>query len=195
MIDFIKEIDKSVFIFLNGINSPFFDWLMFYISESWTWFPVFVILLYASIKKFGIKILWILIFIAVLITLTDQSSVKLFKNVFLRYRPCHNLELHGIVHTVNDKCGAQYGFVSSHASNYFGLASFFIIILGIKRKIFLFLIILWAVLIGYSRIYLGVHYPADVLAGAILGSAIGLIWAKITLTLVQKLPPKNNIYQ
>lgn len=192
MIDLIKDIDKSIFIFLNGINSPFFDWIMFRISDGWTWIPVFALLLYATIKKYKIKTLWIFIFIAALITLTDQASVQLFKNIFLRYRPCHNIELQGIVHTVYGKCGGKYGFVSSHASNYFGLASFFIIILNIKRNIFNYLIIFWAIIIGYSRIYLGVHYPADVFCGAILGTAIGLLWGKITLLYLSKLPPNVN---
>jgi len=192
MIEFLDKIDKSLFVFLNGINSPFFDPVMYHISNIWTWLPVFVILLYVTIKKYGIKTLWIFLFIAILVTLTDQSSVHLFKNVCTRLRPCHEPSLNGLVHTVYNKCGGQYGFVSSHAANYSGIAAFFIILLSIKQKSYIILLILWVTLICYSRIYLGVHYPADVIAGSLLGTIIGWIWAKITLKLLLKLPPVKS---
>jgi undecaprenyl-diphosphatase len=113
----------------------------------------------------------ILFFIILGIALADLSSVHLFKNVFQRPRPCHEPALEGLVHIVRGKCGGMYGFVSSHAANCFDAAA----ISGalIRKKWFSVSIACWAAVIGYSRIYLGVHYPGDVVCGAALGAIIG----------------------
>ncbi|NJM14748.1 MAG: phosphatase PAP2 family protein [Bacteroidales bacterium] len=125
------------------------------------------------IFRFRWKSIAIVISIALAITLADQVSVKLFKNVFERLRPCHNESIMHLVHTVNNKCGGQFGFVSSHAANTFALAS--ILYQIIKKQWFTIMIFCWAGLVAYSRIYLGVHYPADIAGGALLGVLIG--WA------------------
>lgn len=119
----------------------------------------------------------VLLFVAVLITLSDQISVHAFKNVFERLRPCHTPDLIFVVHTV-EKCGGQFGFVSSHAANSFALAFF---ISGLLRKSYRwvpYLMYGWATLTIYSRVYLGVHFPGDVLGGAILGMFIGWVVLK-----------------
>ncbi len=101
-------------------------------------------------------------------------SVHLFKDVFERLRPCHNPEIADKVHTLYGYCGGMYGFVSSHASNSFSLAVFSGLMLKNHYRFALILMLLWALLVSYSRIYAGVHYPGDILAGAILGSVIGI---------------------
>lgn len=119
----------------------------------------------------------ILLFILLLITLSDQISVHAFKNVFERLRPCHTPDLLLVVHTV-EKCGGQFGFISSHAANSFALAFF---ISGLLRKSYKwipYVMYSWAALTIYSRIYLGVHFPGDVLGGAILGMILGWIVLK-----------------
>jgi len=118
--------------------------------------------------------LWILLSVGILITLSDQLSVHVFKNVFLRYRPTHNLNLEGLVHTVNEYYGGQYGFISSHAANTFALATFISLLLQKHYKYITVLLFAWAAFISYSRIYLGVHYPADVAVGALFGTALAL---------------------
>ena len=115
------------------------------------------------------------VFIGLLFLIGDQSSVKLFKDVFERLRPCHNPEITDLVHTLYGKCGGQYGFVSSHATNSFALAIFSGFLLKSKYKYILPLMLLWAALVSYSRIYVGVHYPADILGGMILGSIVGIL--------------------
>ncbi len=174
MLDFLNQMDTELFLLLNGWHNHFFDVVMVYVSSKLFWLPFYFFLLYLVIREYKWKSLIILLFVAMLITLTDQSSVQLFKNVFQRLRPCHNPDISAMVHTV-EYCGGMYGFVSSHASNYFGIIVFISGLLHKRYKWLTWLLFFWGLLIIYSRIYLGVHYPGDVIAGTILGSVIGLM--------------------
>ena len=179
MIEWLESIDQALLLWLNSCHHPVADTFMVIISGKWTWIPLYLIIAVLAQRKWGWKGLGLfLLFAAVTVTLTDQSSVKLFKNVFERYRPCHNFDIGHLVHTVNDHCGGMYGFVSSHATNHFGIAVFIGLSLFDNKKRGLLILLLWAALVSYSRIYLGVHYPADVAVGALLGSALGLLTAK-----------------
>jgi undecaprenyl-diphosphatase len=146
---------------------------------------------YLTYLKFGNKVFILLLFFGLLIFLGDRSSVELFKNVFERLRPSHNPMLNGLVHLVDGK-GGQYGFVSSHATNCFAFATFSIFLLRSKFKLMLPLLLFWAVLVSYSRIYVGVHYPADLLGGAILGTVVGFFVFWLLKILNQKLKLKIN---
>jgi len=153
------------------MNSPSWDKIMHIISGKIIWAPLYIgILIYIGIK-YKKKFLLILPFIILAVVLADQVSVQLFKNLFQRLRPCHEPSLEGMVHLVNGECGGLYGFVSSHASNSFNVA--LISLLFIKKKWYTISIISWAAIIGYSRIYLGVHYPGDVICGSMVGALIG----------------------
>lgn len=174
MIDYLVKLDTDLFVFLNGLHSPFWDGIMLFASGKLTWLPFYLLLVYFIARRHRWKTLWWLLAIAVVILLADQLSVHLFKNVFHRLRPCHNPDFNGIIHLVG-RCGGKYGFVSSHAANTFGV-SVFLSLLFINRRATLGLLV-WAAFVSYSRIYLGVHYPADVLVGALLGGAVGyVIW-------------------
>lgn len=179
MIELLEKWDQSIFQWLNAYHSPILDTVMWHVSGKWEWIPFYLILLYLLVKTYQ-KQVWIpLLGVGCLIVLADQSSVHLFKEVFQRYRPCHNLELKELVHIVNGKCGGKYGFVSSHAANTFALATYLLLLLknSVGKKIYLLL--LWATIVAYSRVYLGVHYPADIIGGALLGAGIAWFVAAI----------------
>lgn len=188
MLEKLEHIDQQLFLLLNGFHFSFMDPFMLFFTETYTWIPLYVILLYFIIRHFGIKsLIWILPLITLLITASDQSSVHLFKNVFQRYRPCHNLHLQPFVHLIAG-CGGKYGFVSSHAVNTFALATFFHFLFSEKVKYFSVTIFIWASLVAYSRIYAGVHYPTDILVGAVFGFLIGYIFKSIFNLIVAKYP-------
>jgi undecaprenyl-diphosphatase len=145
---------------------------MWYISATYTWLPLYIGVIAYIFYKFGWKT-GVLAFVSMimLVVLTDQVSVHLFKQVFERLRPCHQPRISHLVHIVNGYCGGKFGFVSSHAANTFGFAiftSFFF-----KNKLYVYSIFVWATLVSYSRIYLGVHYPSDIAGGALLGILLG----------------------
>jgi undecaprenyl-diphosphatase len=171
MLEYLQHIDRQVFLFLNSHNSPFFDRLMHAISGKVIWAPLYLALLIYLGFTYRKNFYLILLFIIIAVTMADQFSVQLFKNVFHRLRPCHEPSLEGLIHLVNGECGGLYGFVSSHASNSFNVA--LLSLMFIRRRWYTISIILWASVISFSRIYLGVHYPGDVICGAILGSFIG----------------------
>jgi len=176
LIEFIENIDLQLFFAINGFHNPFLDFIMVAASNAFWWIPLFIYLFYALFKAYpGKAFLWVVLAIIVSITLTDQLSVNAFKEVVKRYRPCHNLDILDRVHLLKEYCGGLYGFVSSHAANYAGLAVLFTGLLRFQYPKIYILFFLWAFIIGYSRIYIGVHYPADVVGGWILGSILGFI--------------------
>jgi undecaprenyl-diphosphatase len=167
----IEHLDQRLFLLINSFNSPFWDHIMYAISGKIIWAPLYLAILIWIGFKFKRKFPVIVLFVILAVILADQLSVHLFKNVFHRLRPCHEPSLEGLVHLVKGECGGLYGFVSSHASNSFNVA--LLSLMFIKKKWYSITILLWATVIGYSRIYLGVHYPGDVICGALLGSLIG----------------------
>ena len=188
MLEYLQEIDTSLFLFLNGLHNLFFDKIMTVISGKLTWIPLYLTAIFFIFKKLGTKrgIITFISFVIV-IALADLTSVHLFKNIFERLRPCHNEAIQNMVHIVNNHCGGSFGFVSSHAANSYAFAVFSLLLF--KNKKYSIAIIIWASIVAYSRVYLGVHYPVDILGGAILGSFIAFAIYKI----YQKLFFRNKI--
>lgn len=165
-----EHLDQQLFLLLNSFNSPFWDQVMWIISAKLTWIPLYLMILIALGIRYKRKFLVLLLLIIIAITLSDQLSVMI-KNIVQRPRPCHEPAIEAMVHTVKEKCGGAYGFVSSHASNAFMVAVLTLSL--IKKRWVAVCMIFWALLVGYSRIYLGVHFPGDVIFGSLLGAVVG----------------------
>lgn len=164
--------DKELLLLINGFHNHALDSFMMYVSSKLGWLPLYILLLYLIIKDYKRRSWLVFVIIALTVLLSDQISVHLFKNVFQRLRPCHNEDLSGLLHMVKS-CGGEFGFVSSHATNSFSIAIFMILLFKNKYSWVIPVMLVYGLLISYSRVYLGVHYPSDVICGAILGSIIG----------------------
>jgi undecaprenyl-diphosphatase len=172
MIDNLVSIDRDLFLFLNGLHSTWLDPVMLWISNALVWIPFYVVLLYLVYRRYGMRALWVLLVVALMIGASDQLA-NLFKDGVHRLRPSQDPALAG-VHIVNGYRGGMYGFYSAHASNTFALAIFLITILHRHFRWIAWLLAPWAFLLSYSRIYLGVHYPGDMAVGMVVGVLLGL---------------------
>ena len=175
----ISHLDTELFLLLNGWRADWLDPVMSAITEMWVWTPLYLLLIYWVVKQYGKRCWWVFLAVAVAVLCSDQLSAHVFKPLFQRMRPCYNEELQGIIHLPNGMAGGKYGFVSSHAANTFAVAAFLTAALWKNRRWIGWVLYLWAFISSYSRIYIGYHYPADILAGAILGILVGLIIWKL----------------
>ena len=179
MTEDIINLDTELFIYLNSLGFPLFDnfWIFLSTKEANVLFYSTLLFLYffkRSLKFKFSELFYLLILIAFMITITDQTA-NLFKDSFQRLRPCYNEMIKDSIRLVKESCGGKYGFFSAHASNSFTLAVFFGLLYKKKFKYLIYFSLLYASLISYSRIYLGVHFPLDILFGAAFGLIIGIL--------------------
>lgn len=176
MLETIKTLDESLFLFLNAQHNSFFDPLMWLFSEKLFWGPLYVWFLWLLYKKYPKHYWTVLVTIILMIVVSDQLC-NLAKDHIMRLRPSQEPHLYSLVHIVKDYRGGMYGFYSGHSSNSFAVAFFMITIVAGKLKYIIPVALTYALLTAYSRIYLGVHYPGDVLTGALIGTLLGIGFA------------------
>lgn len=175
MIDYFNQLDTSVFLFFNGMHASFLDNVMMLFTGRFMWIPMYAALLLVIIRTCGNKSAFIyLLAIAAAITLTDQTCASIIRPAVERLRPSNpDNPLSELTRVVDDYRGGSYGFPSCHSANSFALASFMAMLIANRGlRIFIFT---WALLNSYTRLYLGVHYPGDLLTGAIIGSVFGCL--------------------
>ena len=172
MLERIKELDINLLVYLNSLGSATFDKFWLIITNQLNWTPLFLLMFYVIYKKIGGKqTLYVLLFIAILITFTDQTT-NLFKHTFQRLRPCNNPDINSIIRVVQVR--NSYSFFSGHAANTMAVATFLFLVLKRYFK-YLGLLFLWPLIFAYSRIYLGLHYPGDILTGYFFGALFGFL--------------------
>lgn len=174
MVEKILVYERDLFFMLNGSESPFLDRFMWLFSGKAVWLPlavfIIVVLLY---KKSWRESVLILLAIVLVVTLCDQFASHVCKPLFARFRPTHHPDFMNQVKTVFDYRGGLYGFISSHAANAFGFATFMSLLF--RYRIFTLTIFLWATLTAYTRVYLGVHFVSDIVPGAVVGVIFGYL--------------------
>ena len=184
----LSDIDSQLFLFLNGLHVDWLDKVMVLITDMWAWFPLYLLLIYWTVRQYGKRCWWIFLAVGIVVLCTDQLASHVCKPVFQRLRPCYNPDFQELIYLPKGLAGGKYGFVSSHAANTFGVAAFLTPALQKYRPWSAIVLYLWAFISSYSRIYIGYHYPGDILCGAILGILIGLIlWKVFQLTIIEKI--------
>jgi undecaprenyl-diphosphatase len=182
LIEHILEWDKNLFLWLNSYHNFWLDEIMLFFSASKVWIPLYIFIVFLIFKNYNRKLGWRFVFFVIAsVALSDFVASGILKPYFQRLRPCHEILSEMVL---VGKCGGNYSFASSHAANSFALF-FSVFLIFKKQNLWLFLLLIWAIIVSYSRIYLGVHYPIDILTGG----GIGVV---ISFSIFQFFKPKTS---
>jgi len=179
MLDSIIGKDIELLIYLNNLGTVQWDGFWLFITNKYSSIPLYLLLLYFTFKHLGIKkTILVVLFVILLISFSDQTS-NLFKNGFERLRPCLDDNISPLIRAVKSRCTGKYAYFSAHASNSMAVAIFFGLILKNRFKYLFQILVIWAIFVGYSRIYIGYHYPLDVITGFFIGGLYAYLLYKI----------------
>jgi len=185
----LLQLDKDLLIWFNSSHTQFWDTMMMFFTRIEFWIPFFILVAYQIFKNKSREALWWLIGLFVLVLIGDLISTHLFKNILQRFRPSHEPSLYGIVQLVKGYAGDKFGFVSSHSTAVFAFAIYTSKLF--KNSIYTVFIILWSLMIVYTRLYLGLHYPGDIIGGILLGLVLGYFMFRISRWWVYRLYPQK----
>lgn len=152
---------------------------MVLITDMWAWLPLYLLLIYWVVRQYGRHCWWVFLAVGLVVLCSDQLASHVCKPLFHRLRPCYNADFQDLIYLPKGLAGGKYGFVSSHAANTFAIAAFLTPVLRKYRPWLAIVLFLWAFISSYSRIYIGYHYPGDIIAGAVLGALVGMIFWRL----------------
>lgn len=179
--DEILAADQALFLYLHQIQSEWVDPIMQILSHRLIWIPLYLFIIFQIIHKKGIRGIRIILLIIFTVTMVDLACAEVLKPGFQRLRPCHDLEIKDVVQVLG-ACGGKYSFPSAHAANTMALA---LSVFWFSNRKFGIVLTLWSIAVGYSRIYLGVHYPLDVVGGFLLGALIAYLVFRVSSNLLK----------
>lgn len=175
----LRTLDQQLFLYLNGLHCESLDGVMYRVSDPWTWLPLYiwlVVYIWWKTKRFAY---YIFFYIVLLLAASDQLSSHVIKPWVGRLRPSHVPALEPLIHLSPAGPGGLYSFVSGHATNTFALAFFLVWVLPAKHRWLKWMLVAWAALVSYSRIYNGVHYPGDILGGILLAALLAWMFYRV----------------
>lgn len=186
MLEELIKLDKTLFLCLNNLGTPTWDFFWLTVTNKLSSIPLYVVLLFLSYRQLGLKkTFFLLVTVGIMIGVTDQLA-NFFKYGVQRLRPCHDSEVNTFLRLVKSYCGGKYGYFSAHAANSFAVATFFTNLLT-SKYIGTFLLF-WAAMVAYSRVYIGVHFPLDIITGTGIGLFLGWLFTKLYIFALQKFP-------
>jgi len=188
MLNELVQYDKEVFIILNNLGTATWDGFWMFITNKFSSIPLYLLLVFLSYKQFGIKKTFVLVITALLMIVVTNGLADFFKQGLARLRPCHDADVNELMRLVKASCGGKFGYFSAHAANTMAVAVFFSMLLKQKFKFIGLALLFWAILVGYSRIYIGVHFPLDVFSGMLIGLFFGWLFVKLYIFALLKLP-------
>lgn len=180
--------DEQLFLFLNNLGTERWDGFWMFVTNKLSWIPLYIVLAYLLYKQFGAKKLLITLGLTGLMVLCADQISHYYKDTLVqRLRPCFNENIFEQMRLVKDSCGGKYGFFSGHATNHFAIAIFLgLIFKSVRKRGYFPVLFLWASMIAFSRVYIGVHYPLDIFSGALIGSLLGLLFFRFWEMAIRK---------